>query len=137
MLMEKHIKDYLYLYGIDCNIMTPDGLGSVLVIYPKAVEVSLNKIVYQQVMKGRKGGSEMHYKYFYTDDLKLALRPLSDISVEEITQLDKMFLPQKGYAKRTVVLEAERTHYLLSKHFDLFGLIEAGLAIDKTTLPNA
>jgi hypothetical protein len=24
--------------------------------------------------------------------------------------------------------------YLISKHFDLFGLIEAGLAIDKTTL---
>lgn len=29
---------------------------------------------------------------------------------------------------------AEKVHYLLSKGFDLFGLIEAGLAIDKTTL---
>lgn len=28
----------------------------------------------------------------------------------------------------------ETTRYLLSKHFDLFGLIDTGLAIDKTTL---
>jgi hypothetical protein len=28
----------------------------------------------------------------------------------------------------------ETTRYLLSKHFDLFGLIEAGLAIDKTKI---
>jgi hypothetical protein len=29
---------------------------------------------------------------------------------------------------------AERTKYLLSKHFDLFGLIATGLAIDATTI---
>lgn len=29
-------------------------------------------------------------------------------------------------------LDAEQHRYLLSKHFDLFGLIDAGLAIDKT-----
>lgn len=31
--------------------------------------------------------------------------------------------------------DAARVHFLLSKHFDLFGLIEAGLAIDQTTQP--
>lgn len=29
-------------------------------------------------------------------------------------------------------LDGESIRYLLSKHFDLFGLIDAGLAIDKT-----
>jgi hypothetical protein len=31
-------------------------------------------------------------------------------------------------------LNAEQHHYLLSKHFDLFGLIESNLALDKTKL---
>lgn len=44
-----------------------------------------------------------------------------------------------GYASGTDYiyfnkLSAEQFSFLLSKHFDLFGLIEAGLAIDTTTL---
>jgi len=39
----------------------------------------------------------------------------------------------KGFAM--LALEAESTRYLLSKGFDLFGLIKAGLAVDKTKMP--
>lgn len=51
---------------------------------------------------------------------KLLLRPLSDMTDEEMDEV--------WYGP------SERTRYLLSKGFDLFGLIEAGLAIDATTL---
>jgi hypothetical protein len=34
-----------------------------------------------------------------------------------------------------ILKEAAGIQYLLYKSFDLFGLIEAGLAIDKTKLP--
>jgi hypothetical protein len=130
------------LYGIDCDILTPDGLGSVLVIYPKVVEVCLNVIEYQQVMKGRKGGGEMHYKYFYTDDLKLSLRPLSDMTEGEMEECGNMIydfsndevLAKWEWQYFETGLDAEQFNWLLSKHFDLFGLIDAGLAIDKTTL---
>lgn len=127
------IKDYLHLYGIDCEIMTPDGLGSVLVIYPNVVEVHLNTIAYQQVMKGRRGGGEMHYKYFYTEDIKLILRPLSDMDGKE--SLDWADLKGRFWeGSLTVEKMGNLTHWLLSKHFDLFCLIGAGLAIDATTL---
>lgn len=188
--MEKKSSDYLHLYGCDCPVMTPDGVGSVLVIYPKAVEVSLNTIAFKQEMKGRKGGGEMHYKYFYPD-VKPILRPLSDMTEGEMVDILMLQVPGDMEDKPTrddydlemfyndnstmvdgdVIIGAEYScscyigqisflddgravftdedgefaregltpksfHYLLSKHFDLFGLIEAGLAIDKTKISN-
>lgn len=52
------------------------------------------------------------------EDVFPILRPLSDMTVEEDNHRNT------GFA----------TAFLLSKHFDIFELIEAGLAIDKTTL---
>lgn len=123
---KKRIEDYLHLYGIDCPIMTPDGLGSVLVIYPKAVEVSLNLIQYQQQMKGRKGGGEMHYKYFYPE-VKPILRPLYLMTADEETEYKDLFLEHPDCY--------EKTRWLLSKGFDLFNLIPEGLALDSTQQP--
>jgi hypothetical protein len=155
-MTEKKIQDYLHLYGIDCPVMTPDGIGSILVIYPNVVEVCLNVIKYKQVMKGRKGGGEMHYKYFYPD-IKLILRPLSDITEDEklefielcgiepedidclIKSRDDFFPePETSYGTAHLTNIAQWTvgvKYLLSKKFDLFQLIESGLALDKTKHP--
>lgn len=35
---------------------------------------------------------------------------------------------------RNIINEHEATHYLLKQHFDLFGLIDAGLAVDIKTI---
>jgi hypothetical protein len=55
--------------------------------------------------------------------LKLILRPLSNMTEEEMKESEPFMFDS-----------FELTRYLLSKHFDLFGLIDAGLAIDKTTI---
>ena len=73
------------------------------------------------------------------DEIKLTLRPLPDMTKEEKIEMvllfdDQFVLGQEGkYAWRATFFPS-MFEYLLSKHFDLFGLIEAGLAIDKTTL---
>lgn len=59
----------------------------------------------------------------------LILRKLEDMTEEEADKLASM-CPQRNYDKYN---PAQFT-YLLSKSFDLFGLIEAGLAIDAKTL---
>jgi hypothetical protein len=156
-MTEKKIQEYLHLYGIDCPVMTPDGIGSVLAIYSNAVEVCLNVIKYKQIMKGRKGGVEMHYKYFYPD-IKLILRPLSDMTEEEMLSYARITRPEaekiafkdggissyynpgdttfyKWAKHRLDVFTPEETLWLLSKHFDILGLIESGLALDKTKQP--
>jgi hypothetical protein len=129
--MKKELKYYLPLYGIGCPVKTIDGLGTVLVIHPKAVTVSLNKISLDQTLHGvEKGNGGLHRTYLYKDSFfTLILRPLSDMTDEERAEAFTI----KG-KNAFVEFEAETTKFLLSKHFDLFGLIEAGLAIDKTTL---
>jgi hypothetical protein len=87
------------------------------------------------------------------EDFKPILRPLSDMTEEEFREIFNPIQPKDvadedfkdamqnliengidafdfdGMSAQTVF---ELTRKLLSKHFDLFGLIEAGLAIDKT-----
>lgn len=108
MSTERKIQGYLHLYGVDCPIMTPDGEGSVLVIYPNAVEVSLNVIAYKQEMKGRKGGGEMHYKYFYSD-VKLILRNLSDMTEEEMLEFVLLRFEGRDIAERLIKRVTKRS----------------------------
>lgn len=76
-------------------------------------------------------GRIMELAYLYCE-VKPILRPLSDMTEEEYMEVqyrvDKIGL---GYDAQQ---GAEITRYLLSKHFDLFGWIPAGLAIDKTKI---
>jgi len=85
---------------------------------------------------------------------QLFIRPLSSITEEEKIELLLIIGEPKMYAafdfrigdemhylnlvgESGVIIigfNPESVKYLLSKHFDLFGLIEAGLAIDKTVL---
>lgn len=72
--------------------------------------------------------------------IKPILRPLSDMSEEEMKECgcltydfsDEEDLMKWEWQDFKTLLSVEQFLWLLSKHFDLFGLIEAGLAIDKT-----
>lgn len=99
------LKDYLHLY-LGCKVETEGANIRVLDL------VLLHLVLIDKMF------------------LSPILRPLSDIKKEEKSIYNKMF---KSNIPLPIV-EANRTRFLLSKHFDLFGLIEAGLAIDKTTL---
>ena len=102
--MEKKIKDYLHFY-IGCKIKANRSISG---------EWSLLTV------------SHLHDSSHF----KLLIRPLSDMTEEEkneylLTGTDSMTRFEHN---------AIRTQYLLLKGFDLFGSIDAGLAIDKTKL---
>jgi hypothetical protein len=61
--------------------------------------------------------------------LKLILRPLSSITNEERLERGKAII-KFGKAE----IEAEYHRWMLSKGFDMFELIEAGIALDKTKI---
>lgn len=63
---------------------------------------------------------------------KPILRPLSDMTEEE--EMEVQYLVDIQGFGYDALIGAKITQYLLSRHFDLFGWIEAGLAIDKTKL---
>ena len=77
------------------------------------------------------------------EKIELHIRPLSNMTEEEGFELSEAlgvftpanFMEAINKGSKYVIdyrNSFEITRYLLSRHFDLFGLIEAGLAIDKT-----
>lgn len=65
--------------------------------------------------------------------VKLSLRPLSSIQPEEIKELEiELDWRSLTYTNvKTTMFTPDEFTYLCSKGFDLFGLIENGLAIEK------
>ena len=112
--MKKELKDYLHLY-LGCEVLVEGDIRKLITIYLNGyVEVNYNDI----------GGQE-----FPINEIKPILRPLSDMTEDEEYDYWKL---KGGNASNE--FQGETTLFLLSKYFDIFGLIEADLAIDKTTL---
>lgn len=114
--MKKEIKDYFHLY-YGCEFRSIEMYDEEYItrridmINPKAHEV-----------------------------WKPTLRPLSDMTEEERKEVEfKREILYDIHERNskdpdTLIMCGDITKYLLKQGFDLFGLIEAGLAIDKTTL---
>lgn len=143
--MTKNIKDYLHLY-----------IGHL---------AEISQLSQRMVAYGFEDGQVKINGYFIdalekesSFVIKPILRPLSDMTEEDKTILfrlafgaeheytsfgfspvEQILLADKDKSTRCAVsltsIPAEGVRYLLSRGFDLFGLIEAGLAIDKTKLP--
>jgi hypothetical protein len=140
----KNIKDYLHLYlGCKGIVKTVAEFGTKLVAWTDSNDL--------------RDGVTLEDAYRY--DFKPILRPLSGITEQELRDFIKITTPPEYIDKTTDAdfKEAfeeikeqgiellnfedvppktafEVTRWLLSKHFDLFGLIESGLAINSTTL---
>lgn len=80
----------------------------------------------------------------FSNDRKLVLRPLSDMTEEEARDIWDSTMPNIGYkhnhkdrllcSTHTIVTSAVVIPVLLAHGFDLFGLIEAGVAVKKVTV---
>lgn len=121
----KNIKDYLHLCT-GCQMSTPYGECKFLYYRSGVDERRYNPVIVDR------GDNEFAFKLH---EVRPILRPLSDMTEEE-RQWCFQFEPHYNDLTflQSLTVDAEITTYLLSKGFDLFGLIDAGLAIDKTTL---
>ena len=142
--MKKELKDYLPFYlGCECN--TPDG---VLILNGLNINDSRNQVWFYCRWNNKKtrylpkqnaeilNKQSLVGKSFKYSQIKPILRPLSDMTYEERGELQKVvgWLDFKHYLNLRFY-NPEMLLFLLPKHFDIFGLIESGLAVDKTTLP--
>lgn len=97
------------------------------------------KTVYQYNSGRGELKSNAHYYFIVEDEIKPILRRLSSMTDEEADHVWHLEEPnailemvsESGRRARKVVLAPSRMAYLLSKHFDLFNLIDNGLAIEK------
>jgi hypothetical protein len=140
--MTKNIKDYLHLYlGCDCEYFEKLIFGDIQKRKAKLKGVNYPFAEFHPITVHSEVALQTTFRR-NVRDIKPILRPLSDMTEGEMEECGNMiydFSNDEALAKWEwkyfeTGLDAEQFNWLLSKHFDLFGLIEAGLAIDKTTL---
>lgn len=137
--MAKDIKDYLHLY-LGCDVQYPDTDRKLMVA--KFTGFSRADGIETTYKKKRKAGKAVgdylswkpngHHNCD-ANHLKPILRKLSSITEEECDNLDWYYRGTNGglIEHRAIDLTPEQVRYLLSRGFDLFGLIDLGLAIEK------
>lgn len=138
--MEKKLNDYLHLY-LGCPIFKTGT---------KLVSVNLEDEEYTIL---EDDGFNDRVLSMTNTNPKLILRPLSDMTDSELIDFTKLFgdgrefsdedrkealqiINKKGIGAISFNDESsenvfEMVRWFLSKHFDIFGLIDAGLAIEK------
>jgi hypothetical protein len=124
--MEKELKDFIHLYlGCEGELKTKRTYGS--------LKRSKQVLTTELLDRLFKLPTVLYFTPF--------LRKLSDMTDEELKNLRSERGNLKGveradmnYIIRLNTWSPEDVHYLLSLHFDIFGLIESGLAIDSKTL---
>lgn len=123
----KELKDYLHLY-LGCRIKSKGGnFGDLVSVSNDGMSI----VVYDKDKIHDPRGLCVN-----SDWLLPILRPLSDMTGEEREEIKNVLPLGKKHDLHffeDIKDAAKVFSWLLSKHFDLFGLIESGLAIDKTT----
>lgn len=131
------VQDLAMFIGCEAEYMYVDeethtGKGTLI-----SVNLNLDrKINFPIVIIDKDDNSRYRETKVNPDEVKPILRPLSDMTDEEINEY-KVLKPEYTSItdKKTLIkVDARSIKYLVSKHFDIFGWIEKGLAIDKTKL---
>lgn len=121
----------LYL-GCECKVLIPYiGEEEPQLVSAKFIGVINDKmIVWPSDINNNEWGHEVTVSH---NDVKPILRPLSSMTEEERDEMEKTYNLYPVTAVHQHLMCASQTaktfQYLLSKHFDLFGLIEKGEAI--------
>jgi hypothetical protein len=124
--MEKNIKDYIPYYTGATLVY---GSGKYVIKGFHYTESHADKLT---VFVLNEDGDEDALPI--DENSRIVLRPLSDMTDDEESELRNIWSDEyeTGNNYTSIIADAAQIKWLLSKHFDLFGLIEAGLAIDAT-----
>lgn len=141
--MEKKIEDYLRLY-IGCEIQAPSPDEEF--VQCKGLLTGIHGEFEAEVQfYDINNNVDEEPSYCPYDRIKPLLRPISDMTEDEMFEMSEItgLLQNENLIKAWVNGSAfslsihkmpELFTFLLKKGFDVFGLCEAGLAIDKTKL---
>lgn len=121
--MNKKLQDYLHLY-LGCEMKHQSFQANVIL---KGVTITGFSVGFKD--------DDARFNTLH-ENCKLLLRPLSDMRAAELLEVESMLPVDEAIEEEDVIKmlgqSAECTRWLLAKSFDLFGLIESGLALDKT-----
>lgn len=126
--MKKKIEDYVHLY-IGQQIQS--WWGDIREI-ETIIGVAGDKIILDVDDDDIRSSIDMSFKQKKGKEVKLILRPISDTSEDE----QEMFAEEQldNYSFEETRFTISQIKFLLDNGFDLFGLIEDGLAVAKTKM---
>lgn len=123
--MQLELKDVLHHY-LGCVIQTPEGLGNFIAMYARGdMPVVCDNTVQSD---------------WNVQDVKPVLWPLENLTHEQRNEISKRYMDSVGSHHsaaawfKMVRNDANTLIYLLKRHYDVFGLIARGLAVDASTL---
>lgn len=135
--MEKKIENYIHLYGLGLRVVFDNKIWEIQQLKQKTVRLIR-----------RSEGMYTKWNECSYAQLKPILRRLPSMTEEECWEYQNLFkvfiegtsddyISNRIYVIREIVMEqrnfnGEKVLWALSKHFDLFGLIDAGLALSTT-----
>ena len=128
--MNKNIADYLpYYIGQELFYFSEDGENNGKMLFDRYRSGYKDFDAEIMTRKGTFSVTE-----FIASRWKLALRPLSDMTEEEKAEMmnQKHKYDTGNKFSHQITDAAYRIEWAIKKGFDVFGLIEAGLAVDKT-----
>lgn len=123
-------------YGVKAQVLGWDEEKGEVEVPLKIYSINTDGYVYFE-------SNDYDVNYLPVEDVRLYLRPMSSMTEEERELLNRMALenslkcieeedPQKVFLLR-VKHDAEELAYLYEHHYDVFGLIPAGLALSAET----
>lgn len=138
--MTKNIADYLQYY-IGCEVLYKGEIHFLSGV-SRPYKTNDKTIPTFSVRPDKNGFRSTIYSLENFDDIRLILRRLSDMTKDEMIEWVSIGDGSPGISvnfpggsySHTHWLASDKTHWLLKNNFDLFGLIDSGLAIDKSTL---
>lgn len=121
--MKKNIKDYLPFYLGQPIKTSSHGIGIL-----DSVSKTCLHIEFEKTIQG----------FLFIHDCKLLLRPLSDMTDDEMEEIKKYSNNEKKYIETGLFInvDGERHRILCKWGFDIFNLINEGLALDRTKYSN-
>ncbi len=128
--MKKELKDYLHLYITYNERVLFIEKSNYYFVHEHSIHKGDSILLMPHII----AALDLHGKGVA---VKLILRPLSSMTEEDIYEYDEIQAKGESVADtdtkfgEILVGSPECFLWLLSKHFDIFGLIDAGLAIEK------
>ena len=123
--METKFKDVAHLY-LGCDVVRPDNRTTM-----KYIGVHGNILIFQEKDNPDQTFGDVNK----CKPILHHLASMTDKQESEASQMYFDFMETQNPGTRDINMMSEMTRWFLSHHFDLFGLIESGQAIDATIKP--
>lgn len=131
--MERKIEDYLHLY-LGCSVMIERHESNTYNTSGKSALQGPYKLAGIDISNNSRQVKIESFSLTENDIIRPVLRPLNDMTEDEAIEFGWMRLFTLEHFVEKKMFQSDRLAHMLVRYFDLFDLIQDGLALDATKM---